>query len=126
MKKSVIILGIAFALFSNSSIASNQKLSSQNQFEFRLPINSPLHVAICKGDVLSVKKIIEYGADVNKLVKDMSPLMLAAHYNNIEIIKILLNHGAEPLNRNEKGFTALNYAQFAKAQECIDILKGLK
>lgn len=126
MKKAIIILGAVLFLYANESKASTHNFLVKNQIEIAPLSNSPLHVAISKGDITSVKKIIEYGADVNKLSKDLSPLMLAAHYKNVEIIKILLSHGAEPLMKNEKGFTALNYAQFSKATDCITILKDFK
>ncbi|MEO8535148.1 MAG: ankyrin repeat domain-containing protein [Flavobacterium sp.] len=127
MKKSVIILGTVLVALANASMASNQKSSIASiEVEFIMYTGSPLHLAISKGDVEGVKKIIQYGADVNKIVRDMSPLMLAARYNNVEIIKILLKNGARPFEENEKGFTALNYAEYAKSTECIAILKGLK
>ena len=59
------------------------------------PIDSPanevssLHYAVCEGDIEKVNKLIEYGTNVNKLVRDMSPLMLAARFNKFEIIKVL-------------------------------------
>lgn len=126
MKKSIIILGVAFIAFANVSMASNLKSSAEVRIEFIKATGSPLHLAISKGDVEGVKKFIEYGADVNRIVRDMSPLMLAARYNNVEIIKILLANGAKPSEENEKGFTALKYAEYSKSQECIAILKGLK
>ncbi|MEN2403051.1 ankyrin repeat domain-containing protein [Flavobacterium sp. MC2016-06] len=126
MKKSVIILGTALVVFTNAAIASNNKPSVGIQKEVSTYMISPLHVAISKGDIESVKKIIEYGADVNTFWKDLSPLMVAARYNKFEIIKILLVSGAKPFEKNEQGFTALNYAQFSRAAESIAILKDLK
>jgi ankyrin repeat protein len=126
MKKSVIILGVALLAFANVAMASSQKSSVESQIELRVSNGSPLHFAISKGDIEGVKKCIEYGADVNKIVRDMSPLMLAARYNNPEIIKILLEKGAKPSIENDKGLTALKYAEYSKSTECIAILKGLK
>ncbi|RKR05210.1 ankyrin repeat protein [Flavobacterium sp. 90] len=126
MKKSIIILGIALAISTNVSEASNLKLSAKNQINSFAYVASPLHYAVCDGDIESVKKCIKYGADVNKLSRDMSPLMLAARFNKFEIIKILLASGANPAKENEKGFIALNYAEYSKANESIAILKNLK
>ena len=125
MKKSIIILG-AILVSVNAATASNQKLVTKNAIEFSVNPNSPLHIAISKGDLESVKKFIQYGADVNKISKDMSPLMVAARYNKCEIIMILLANGAKPSEKNEKGFTAFNYAEFSNATDCIAILKDLK
>ncbi|MFD2942349.1 ankyrin repeat domain-containing protein [Flavobacterium notoginsengisoli] len=126
MKKTVIILGMALVVFTNFAMASNQKPAIKDQIEISTYLSSPLHVAVCKGDFESVKKIIEYGADVNKVIRNMTPLMLAARYNHVEIVKILLANGAKPSIENEQGFRALDYAKYAKADESIAILKGLK
>lgn len=126
MKKTVIVLGTALFLFANCATASNQKQAIKNQIEISAYLSAPLHAAICKGDVESVKKIIEYGADVNKIIRNMTPLMLAARYNYTEIVKILLANGAKPSIENEHGLRALDYARYAKSEESAAILKGLK
>lgn len=124
MKKTVIILGVALVAFANVSMASNH-LTVENPIAVTTYTSSPLNVAISKGDVESVKKFIEYGADVNNLSEDMSPLMVAARYNKVEIIKILLANGAKASDKNEKGYTALKFAELSKAEESIAILKNL-
>lgn len=126
MKKSIIILGMAMVISTNVSVASDLKLVVKEQINHSFYEASPLHYAVCAGDIESVKKLIKYGVNVNKLSSDMSPLMLAARFNKFEIMSILLANGADPLLENEKGFRALNYAEYAKANESIKILKNLK
>lgn len=126
MKKSVIILGIALAMSANVSEASNIKLAVKHQINYSVALASPLHYAVCDGDIESVKKFIKYGVDVNKVVRDMSPLMLAARFNKFEIVKLLLANGANPRIENEKGLRAIDYAEYAKATESIAILKNKK
>jgi ankyrin repeat protein len=126
MKKKVIILGTALVVFTNFGIASNQKPAIKNQTEISTYLASPLHEAICKGNLENVKRSIEYGADVNKIVRNMTPLMLAARFNHVEIIKILLANGAKPSIENEHGLKALDYAKYAKSEESVAILKGLR
>lgn len=126
MKNSVIYLGLALVAFANVSMASNHKPLAKEQVEFSTYDATPLNVAISKGDIEVVKKFIEYGADVNEKTEDMSPLMTAARYNKVEIIKILLASGARPDDKNEKGYTALKYAQLSNATDAIAILKDLK
>jgi len=125
MKKTVIVLGTALVVFTNFLTASNQKLENKNQIEIPIDFASPLHIAVCKGDVESVKKSIEYGADVNKIVRNMTPLMLAARFNNVEIVKILLANGAKHSIENEHGLKAIDYAKYAKSTESEAILKAL-
>lgn len=126
MKKSAIYLGLAVVAFGNVSMASNHKLPVKNQVEISTYFASPLNVAVSKGDIEIVKKFIEYGADVNQMSDDMTPLMTAARYNKVEIIKFLLANGAVPTIKNEKNYTALKYAQLSNANEAIAILKDLK
>lgn len=126
MKKSVIILGLALVTFSNVAMASNQKPFVVNNVEFSTFYASPLNVAVSKGDIEIVKKFIEYGADVNQMSEDMTPLMIAARYNKVEILNVLLANGARPNVKNEKGYTALKYAEVSKANDAFAILKELK
>ena len=126
MKKSVIYLGLALVTFGNVAMASNEISPVKNQVEFKNYVGTPLNVAISKGDLETVKKFIEYGADVNQISEDLTPLMIAALYNKHEIIKILLANGANPKAKNEKGYTALKYAQASNASEAIALLKDLK
>lgn len=121
MKKS-IILGLALVAFANVSFASNSNLlNSTENVVFMKP--SPLCVAIVKGDFETVKKFIEYGYNVNEVFDDMTPLMFAARYNKVEIIQYLLDKGAEKFKKNEKGYSALNYAEMSKAIDAVALLK---
>ncbi|URM35941.1 ankyrin repeat domain-containing protein [Flavobacterium anhuiense] len=126
MKKSVIYLGLALVTFGNVAMASNGVSIVKNTIERTGYTASPLNVAISKGDIETVKKFIEYGADVNLISEDLTPLMTAARYNKFEIIKILLANGAKANTKNENGFTALRYAELSNASESIAILKDLK
>ena len=127
MKKSIVYLGMALVAFTNVSLASKTSIiKDKNMITEQLFNATPLNVAISKGDIQIVLKFIEYGADVNERSEDMTPLMTAARYNKVEIIKILLAQGARPGDKNEKGFTALKYAQLSNAAEAVALLKDLK
>jgi ankyrin repeat protein len=124
MKKSIVYLGVALVAFANVSSASNFKSfsSSKSIIEF-YDATTPLGVAVSKGDIESVKKFLEYGADVNEKSNGMSPLMIAARYNKVEIIKILISKGAHLDEKDENGFTALKYAELSNANEAVAFLK---
>lgn len=125
MKKTIIYLGITLMAFSSLSFASNTnfigKLRTLNVLN---ESPAPLSVAISKGEIETVKKIIEYGADVNEKLNGITPLMYAARYNKVEIIKYLLLKGADRNIKDSQGFTALKYAELSNAYEAIAILKS--
>lgn len=122
--KKTIILGLALVAFSNVALATNVQ-SATPKFElvkeYKNP--TPLAAAICKGDVETVKKFIEYGADINEKSNGMTPLMLAARYNNVEIINLLLAKGANLKEKDEKGNSALKYAELSNATQAAERLK---
>lgn len=125
MKKSIVYLGVALVAFVNVSLASNsiQKSFNNDKHIVSTYDSTPLNVAISKGDIETVKKFIEYGADVNETSDGMSPLMTAARYNKVEIIKILISKGAHLDAKAENGYTALKYAQISNAKEAFELLK---
>lgn len=58
---------------------------------------TPLHWACYYGQLNSVHILIKFGADVNKLAPDMvSPLLLASAGGHHEVVKYLLQKGANP------------------------------
>ncbi|RXM41573.1 ankyrin repeat domain-containing protein [Flavobacterium sp. YO64] len=126
MKNSIIYLGVALVAFANVSMASNQTSLVKPQIEITNGFSSPLNVAVSKGDLAFVKKLIEYGGDVNEISEDLSPLMIAARYNKVEIMKVLIANGAVVNKKNEKGYTALKYAELSNATDAIAILKEAK
>ena len=124
MKKSIVYLGVALLAFTNVSLASNSNsLEAAKIVTTAYEGVKPFSAAIIKGDVEAVKKFIEYGVNVNEKSNGMSPLMFAARYNKVEIIKILLANGANPDAKDEKGLTALKYAQLSNANDAVLMLK---
>ena len=43
-----------------------------------------------------------------------TPLMMAAHYGHADVVKLLLEEGADPNLRNEQGLTAVDFAREAE------------
>jgi len=122
MKKTLIFAGLALVAFANVSLASNVSNVAISK-EVVMDPNSPLCTAIFKGDLTTVKKFIEYGADVNEVSNGMTPLMYAARYNKVEIIKYLLEKGANKDKKDDKGNTAAKYAQLSNSQDALAVLK---
>ncbi|WP_082422628.1 ankyrin repeat domain-containing protein [Aquimarina longa] len=87
---------------------------------------SPFCISIAKGDYEMVKKMVELGTEVNESSEGMTPLMYAARYNRIEIIKLLVANGAKINKKNGKGFNALKYADMSGAKDAKALLLELK
>lgn len=125
MKKSIVYLGITLMAFSSLSFASNTNvIGNQKALNIYNVSPAPLSVAISKGEIETVKKFIEYGTNVNEKLNGMTPLMYAARYNKVEIIKYLLLKGADRNIKDSQGFTALKHAELSNAYEAIAILKS--
>lgn len=90
------------------------------------PQPTPLCMAIVKGETEIVKKFIEYGVNVNESSDGMSPLMLAARYNKLEILQHLLENGARVDDKSKNGYTALKWAEVSNAKDTADYLKNYK
>jgi len=74
---------------------------------------SALHLASFFGQIEVAKFLMQSGADVNSVSKNMmkvTPLHSAAAHNQVEIVELLLKHGAKVNAKQEGGFTALHAA----------------
>ena len=73
-----------------------------------------LFEAIKNNDIEKVKKLVEYGTDINVEYKynyeSKTALMLALEKGHLEIIKYLVEHGAD-INIKYRGRKALDYAK---------------
>jgi len=81
--------------------------------------------AIEVGDIDLVKLLIEYGADVNQVMRHLNetPLIYAAHYGDQLITAHLLENGADPLIKNTNGETAFGIAFRLGKTNIIGMLK---
>ena len=69
---------------------------------------------IKNGQVAMAKTALNAGADPNhdrKMPNNQNLAFWAVHYNQPEILKALLDHGADPSPKNSQGDTALSHAQ---------------
>lgn len=131
MKKTISYLGMTLVFLGLGTVNANE-LSSVNDFRTKVGVETyydatPLCVAISKGDFDLVKKLVEYGADVNdKIQRGTTPLMMAARYNNVEITSFLLSKGAKINTEDNNGNTALDHAKSVNATEVIQVLTEAK
>ncbi len=124
MRKTVFIIAVALGLTAPTLHATNRTLTSNNSFEVSTTSEiSPFCLAIVKGDIETVIKLIELGNDVNEVSLGLTPAMYAAKFNKVEILKLLVKQGADLRKRSDKGFTAKRYAQLSNAKEALEYLE---
>jgi hypothetical protein len=68
---------------------------------------TPLMHAIHKNQAAAVEALLEAGAHVNTVSGNTTALILAAGYGETDIVRILLDHGADPKLAAKPGVTAL-------------------
>lgn len=127
MKKTILITTLALGF----SIATLNATNGIKEFSLLEVISSasnvsPFCLSIVKGDLDTVKKLIELGQDVNQKSNGLTPAMYAAKYNKIEILKYLVEKGAKLNLKSDVGFKAIKYAQLSNATEALAYLKELK
>ncbi len=127
MKKTIIITAIALGL-SLTNLNATSTVANFNSLESVQPKASvsPFCMSIVKGDIETVKKLIELGADVNQKSNGMTPAMYAARFNKVEILKLLVEKGADLNVKSTKGYKAEKYAELSNAKEATAYLEGLK
>ncbi|WP_338732901.1 ankyrin repeat domain-containing protein [Mangrovimonas cancribranchiae] len=124
MKKTTVILALALGLSFGYTHANND-LNPSNSIEvISSPSISPFCTSVAKGDIVTVKKLIELGVDVNEKSNGMTPAMYAARYNRVEILELLIKEGANLKSRSKKGHTALKYAEMSNAKEAQVLIKN--
>ncbi|WP_299889069.1 ankyrin repeat domain-containing protein [uncultured Lacinutrix sp.] len=123
MKKTIIISAIALS-FSVANVNADTSISDYNNYgiESVYEVNS-FCTAIAKGDIETVKKLIKLGENLERRSKGMTPIMYAAKYNRVEILKLLIDKGADIKAKSSKGKTALSYAKASNANEAYNIIK---
>lgn len=70
----------------------------------------PLHEAIKTGSIEMVELLLKYGAKINIIGKYYPPIVFAATCCQLEVLKLLLNKGADPNLHNPGDHSALVYA----------------
>lgn len=82
----------------------------------------PFCKAIMEGDIDTVKRLIELGADLNKKSMGLTPAIFAARYNKAAILELLIENGADLRIRSDRGYTIKKYAELAHAEDAIRVL----
>ncbi len=127
MKKTILTSSIlAMLMFNGLAINAAER---HTELYPNVTINTTKEIstfckAILQGDLETVKKLIDLGEDVNKKSLGMTPAHFAARYNKPEILKVLIENGANLKTKCDKGFTVKKYAELASADDALEVLKN--
>ena len=125
MKKSAVIIAIALGFSFTTLHASNSIMPTSTYETVTKRLVDPFCISIAKGDLDTVKKLIELGQDVNKKSNGLTPAMYAAKYNRLDILKLLVDKGAKLDVKSAKGMTAEKYAELSNAKDALAYIKEL-
>ncbi|WP_347554321.1 ankyrin repeat domain-containing protein [Robbsia sp. KACC 23696] len=88
---------------------------------------TPLHYAASTGDDDIVTMLLTAHADVNaRSPNDTTPLMMAARGGYASTIQLLVQHGANPLAKNQLGMTALDFGKRYSEPDSVKLLTGIE
>jgi len=116
-----LIVGASFTT-ANATEGNNETANTSEVTVTKVVKVNPFCIAIAKGDFDTVKKMIQFGENVNKSSNGKTPLMYAARYNRVEIVSLLLKNGAKLTSKDKDGQTAIDYATAANAKDVEKIL----
>lgn len=94
--------------------------------EVNKPGWTPLHYAASNPEPSSldmVRLMLEHHAYIDAESPNKStPLMMAARYGTEPVVKLLLEEGADPLVRNERGMSAIDFARQVGRDGSVDLI----
>ncbi|KAJ1413586.1 ankyrin repeat-containing domain protein, partial [Ochromonadaceae sp. CCMP2298] len=86
---------------------------------------TPLHLAVYAGNILSVDQLLDFGADIDAAnVDGESPLFYAARRNQPAIIRLLLQRGANAGCRDKYDDSAVEHATEPSAVRAFEAVGG--
>lgn len=101
-----------------------QKLSLNECYELKEKSYSLFAIAIKLDKPKMFSELINQKADLNKICEDKSPPMYAVKYGKINMVKQLIEAGADINVKNSEGAKAFHYAQKYQQKEIEEYLKS--
>lgn len=87
---------------------------------------TPLHYAATHSERVALeitRLMLEHHAYIDAASPNGStPLMMAARYGRAEVVQLLLEEGADPLLRNQKGLSAIDFAHSVGREEVAEAI----
>jgi ankyrin repeat protein len=125
MRKTILTTAAVFLLAVGGIHANNTNMHQPEEIMGIVKNDglNPFCKAIVNGDIETVQKLISLGEDVNQKSLGMTPAIVAARYNKVEILELLIAHGANLKIKSDKGYTAKKYAELSNATEALHIIE---
>ncbi len=121
--KNKIIYTIISTIYFNVTFGCNFQ---QIDVPFGL-INTPLYMAVAKNDYNQVEKLLKQGVDPNTLdYNGISPLHEASADGYLDIIKLLVQYGADIYKESGTGYNAVEIAEVFNQKKVIEYFKTLE
>lgn len=127
MRKTVIAIAMVLGVVANANNFEKipARLATYKVVKVTYRNVNPFCLSVFNNDLETVKKLIHLGADVNEFSSNKTPLMYAARYNRVEMIKLLVANGADLSIKDQYGNDALKYAELSDAKEAAALIKEL-
>ena len=94
--------------------------------EVNKPGWAPLHYAASNPEPVGLeiaRLLLEHHAYIDaESPNKTTPLMMAARYGRDPVVQLLLDEGADPLLRNEKGLSAIDFARQAGRAASVELI----
>jgi ankyrin repeat protein len=105
-------------------LAEVKILVDQKQVPVNRPGWTPLHYACTNGHLDIALFLVDKGAAVDApSPNETTPIMMAIRAGNIQLVRLLLDRGADIRIRNQQGYSAIDVAELFNQEE---IQKGLR
>jgi ankyrin repeat protein len=88
---------------------------------------TPLYSAVSRGALQMTQLLLDGNANINARDRDFgqTALMLAAKYSHVDILRVLLDRGAEVHLRDDEGISALDWARRNHRDDIVAILEAV-
>lgn len=94
--------------------------------EVNKPGWTPLHYAASNAEPVGrdlVRLLLDHHAYIDaESPNKTTPLMMAAQYGSAEVVRLLLEEGADPTLRNQQNLSALDFAQRGERKDAVRLL----
>lgn len=86
---------------------------------------TPLHYAATNGHITIMRLLLENYAFIDApSPNETTPLMMAAMYGSTQGVELLLAEGADPMQKNQQGMTAVDFAKRGQRPDAVTLLSA--